>query len=604
MMMLSALPALLASLGSVSATVASPTPPQPAVLQLPLVDQDELAAALARLGASPNAEPIRIGHSRAGVPIDGLRLFAGDADAARPAILVVANLDGSRVFTTSLALDLARRLLKDEGAGRALLERADVYVVPRLDPDAAAARFLLPLHERLGNGRDRDTDRDGVAGEDGPTDIDGDGMVTMMRVLDPDGTWIEDPHDPRANVEADTTRGERGMWKLMVEGLDSDGDDLVAEDWTGDGAVNRNFPAGFTEHDGEAGLFPGDEPGARALMEFVLMHPELVAVMTLDGQDTLVDAPETADDPSSGGGRFFGPRTAPDGKVLASDAAVLASFGRTLSDLAKEHELDLVGGDAHLGGSFQRWAYEHRGILTLDCALWEMPTEAPEVEEDEAEPEEETEQPEAAEDSSAGEGETADHDETEEELDTWRDASDDAGRLAWVDATGEDHRFVDWTPFDHPTLGPVEIGGWAPYAHLEPPVEEHQKLVDVHYGLLCSLAETLPAPAIVSMTAEHLGKDLWRIEARLENDAVMPLPTRAASRARTAKPARATLVLPDGASLIAGETRTLVRRLDRDNPSELSWLVHTKKIDGLALELVNDITGRTARYAEVLEESR
>ncbi|MDF1799552.1 MAG: M14 family zinc carboxypeptidase [Planctomycetota bacterium] len=598
MMMLIALPALLASLGSVSATVASPTPPEPAPLQLPLLDQDELSAALARLGASPNAEPIRIGHSRAGVPIDGLRLFAGDPDAARPAILLVANLDGSRVFTTSLALDLARRLLEDEAAGRTLLERADVFVVPRLDPDAAAARFLLPLHERLGDGLDRDTDRDGVAGEDGPTDIDGDGMVTMMRVPDPDGAWIADPFDARANVEADTTRGERGMWKLMVEGFDQDGDDRVAEDWTGDGAVNRNFPAGFVEHDGEAGLFPGDEPGARALMEFVLAHPRLVAVMTLDGQDTLVDAPEKTDDPSSGGGRFFGPRTAPDGKVLASDAAVLADFGRTLKDLAKQHELELSGGAAHLGGSFQRWAYEHRGILTLDCSLWTMPTKAPKVEQ----PEAEAEEPEPVEE--GPEAATADHDETEEGPDTWREASDDVGRLAWVDATGEDHRFIDWTPFDHPTLGPVEIGGWAPYAHLEPPVDVHQKLADVHYGLLCSLANSLPSPAIVSLTAEHLGKDLWRVEARLENDAVMPLPTRAASRARTATPARANLVLPDGAHLIAGELRTLVRRLDRDNPSELSWLVHTKQLDGLALELVNDITGRTARYAEVKEESR
>ena len=29
--------------------------------------------------------------------------------------------------------------------------------------------------------------------------------------------------------------------------------------------------------------------------------------------------------------------------------------------------------------------------------------------------------------------------------------------------------FVDWSPFNHPSLGAVEIGGFGPYATTNPP---------------------------------------------------------------------------------------------------------------------------------------
>ena len=574
------LPALLGLVAWADpAPSASPTP-----ATLELLDQERVAAGLAELAADPRAEAFRVGISRAGLPIDGVKLSSGEGH--RPALLVLANLDADRVWTSALALELGRRLLADQEGGAALLAAADVYLVPRVDVDGAERRFELPLNPFLGTGLDRDTDRDGMAGEDGPVDVNGDGMVTMMRVPDVDGTWLADPHEPRASVEADPAHGERGLWKLMVEGLDADGDGEVAEDGPADGRLNHNFSAGFEDHGAEAGLFPGDEPGARALMDFVIGHPELVLVLTLDGQDTLVDAPDKEDADSAGPDVPFWMRSRelPDGRVLGGDADLLAGFGRTLVDLAEEHELDLAGGEALRGGSFQRWAYEHRGLVTLDLALWEMPTEAPEPEEpDEADGTDE------ADEATTRESE----DETTEEPDTWRDPSEDAGRLAWMDAVGAGHRFVDWQPFDHPTLGAVEVGGWAPFALSEPPAEVHAALVDVHYGLLTSLADAMPAPRIASLEAEHLGSGLWRVEARLENHGTLPVITATASRARTTKPARATLSLPEDATIIAGEARHLVRRLDRENPAELEWLVHADELDGLSLELTTEATGST-----------
>ena len=133
--------------------------------------------------------------------------------------------------------------------------------------DAAALRFQTPLLESTATGMGRDVDRDGLIGEDPPADINGDGLITWMRVPDVAGEYIADPFDARLTVKADGKHGERGMWKLIREGLDQDGDDEIAEDQPRDTELNRNFPAGYTPHTASGGLYGGSEPEARALMD-------------------------------------------------------------------------------------------------------------------------------------------------------------------------------------------------------------------------------------------------------------------------------------------------------------------------------------------------
>lgn len=575
------------------AAPAAPAPPVQEALRTGLErsPETEVAARIAELSALPHVERFRLGTSRAGHDIEGLQVRGTNDEAPlnRPAILVLGNLEGVRGTATTAVLALAEKLANGDEGAAALLAAATVYFVPQPNPDATLARLASPLFEQRATGTGRDTDRDGQVGEDPPADVDGDGLITWMRVPDPSGKWIADPHDPRANVEADSTHAERGMWKLVREGFDQDGDGEASEDAPLDAEVNANFPAGFEEHTAAGGLFGGDEPEARALMDFVLLHPELVLVITLDGQDTLVSAPETTPDPS-GGGRFsFGPRKMPDGKMLKSDADVVAELGRRFV----EHAEDAPKGPSHVAGSFQRWAYEHRGILTLDSVYWSMPTEAPKAEkaESEAEESEATEEVEEAEEIE------------EEKLDTWRKPSDDAGRLAWMDATGESWRFVDWKPFDHPQLGPVEIGGWAPYALTEPTVDAIEGLVEEQWLLLTGLADVLPRVEVAYFTAEELGGNLWRIEARLENPALLPLVTQAASRARTTTRAKVELELPKGASLIAGQTPEFVRRLDglgrSGNEAEFEWLVHAKDIERLTLTVTTRNAGTSSTRVEL-----
>ena len=178
---------------------------------LRLRDQTALQASLESLadahGDLVTLEPLAT--SRGKRAVTSIRLTGPGDASARPAVLLVANLEGPRVFSSAVALDHAWRLAEgyasDESV-RELLDTTVIHIVPRANPDAAAARFTQPLAERRASGPGVDDDRDGRQGEDPPSDVNGDGMITWIRVEDPEGAWREDPSDPRVLVEADRAK--------------------------------------------------------------------------------------------------------------------------------------------------------------------------------------------------------------------------------------------------------------------------------------------------------------------------------------------------------------------------------------------------------------
>ena len=354
----------------------APVEAPPAALEL--LDHARLARELKALAAAhPElVQLVKLGESRGGHAIEALRLAGkgGQDDPARPAILLVANVDGARVHASAVALHHARALAEgyagDAGV-QALLDSTTVFVVPRANPDAAEARFATPRVERRASGTGVDDDRDGRQGEDPPADLDGDGLVTWIRVPDPDGEWRAEATDARALVKAERVKGEAGVYRLWPEGRDLDKDERVAEDAPLDARVDRNFPAGWEAHAKEAGLFPTDEPETRALCDFVLAHPELALVVLYDAEDSLVaEIKGVSEEPSArpGGGRRS--TTASEG-VLESDAKLLGELGKRYRKATGV----TVKSEASDKGSFGRWCYEHRGLLVLATALWDIPLE-------------------------------------------------------------------------------------------------------------------------------------------------------------------------------------------------------------------------------------
>jgi len=103
---------------------------------------------------------------------------------SRPAIFVSANTEGVHLVGTEAALMLI---------------------------EAARNFFSKIRYERRTNNNPIDDDLDDLMDEDGPDDLNKDGLITKMRVKDPEGEWIPDPTDSRLMRKADPKKGEKGI---------------------------------------------------------------------------------------------------------------------------------------------------------------------------------------------------------------------------------------------------------------------------------------------------------------------------------------------------------------------------------------------------------
>ena len=196
-------------------------------------------AALTRRAAARGGGVPRPGEAGAARQDDaGARGLAGDPRHGRgvespatrkPAILIVANLEADHVVGSQVALGLIEQVAARPGLERRL-ERCTIYVVPRLNPDGAERVLGRPRGEFRTNLQPLDRDRDGRSGEDGPDDINGDGLVLRMRVKDGKATLVPDSADPRLLRKADPAKGERPVYSEYAEGIDNDRDGKLNED--------------------------------------------------------------------------------------------------------------------------------------------------------------------------------------------------------------------------------------------------------------------------------------------------------------------------------------------------------------------------------------
>ncbi|HYW78776.1 MAG TPA: M14 family zinc carboxypeptidase, partial [Thermoguttaceae bacterium] len=253
-------------------------------------DYETLRLQLESIADSRYATLRSLGRTQGGRDVFLLSIGAKQADKV-PAILVLGNVEPSHLLGSELAVRLARQLVDraaTDKSVRRLLGTTTVYIIPRPAPDASEAFFRRPYWERSGNERPTDDDRDGLVDEDGPDDLDGDGLITMMRIEDPSGPYMPHPDDPRILIEADPKQGEQGRYRLEIEGRDNDNDERQGEDPAGGVAFNRNFTFRYPFYGQAAGPHQVSEPETRAVADFAFAHPNIVAVLTFTPEDNLM----------------------------------------------------------------------------------------------------------------------------------------------------------------------------------------------------------------------------------------------------------------------------------------------------------------------------
>ena len=219
---------------------------------------------------------------------DMLMIEIGKSGAGVPAVLVAANLSGTVPAATEAALSLASRIAADASLSSALTW----YIVPMGNPDAYSRWFSKPLYLDPGNATPFNDDKDDQTDEDGYNDLDGNGIITQMRVKTPDGTLIPVAGEPRLMRKADPVKGETGIYKLYSEGIDDDGDGQYNEDSPGGTNVNVNFPHLFRSFDTRSGLYPGSAPESGALLKFAFAHPEIAMVFSFGSTNFLLSPPQ------------------------------------------------------------------------------------------------------------------------------------------------------------------------------------------------------------------------------------------------------------------------------------------------------------------------
>lgn len=198
-----------------------------------------------------------------------------------PAVLVVANFEGNVPISSLGALYLADLVLEKKDAYANLTW----YIVPDGDPDALLRYFSKPLYMDSRNILPHNDDLDELTDEDGFNDLDGNGIITQMRVKDPAGEWMVVEGDPRTMRLADNTKGEKGVYKLYTEGLDDDGDGQYNEDGLGGTNPGINFSHLFHSGTESGGLWPGSTPETYYLMKFVFEHPEIAMTFSFGSTD-------------------------------------------------------------------------------------------------------------------------------------------------------------------------------------------------------------------------------------------------------------------------------------------------------------------------------
>jgi len=248
---------------------------------------------------------LTVGKTPGGRSLYVVRVAApGGADPdSRPAVFVGANIAGYHNAGSEAALDLIQTLLAAPAGSPAakLLVSSTFYVAPALNPDAHDAIFGKPRARRGGDDMKVDHDVDGLEGEDPADDLNGDGLITRMRIADPAGGWLADSTDPRVLVKADSMEQRPGAYRVVSEGRDDDGDGDYNEDGADGVWPDKNFPHAFPYSTPEAGPWSSYAPESKALMDFLLGHRNVALAVVYGPANNLLAAPQ-----SLGGGGDLG----------------------------------------------------------------------------------------------------------------------------------------------------------------------------------------------------------------------------------------------------------------------------------------------------------
>ena len=450
---------------------------------------------------------------------------ATGAHADKPAFWADGNIHAAELTASTAVLYYLHRLVIGHGLDDPithLLDTRTVYLCPRLNPDGAELALAdKPRHIRSSTRRYpfEEDPVDGLTVED----VDGDGRILFMRMPDPHGGFKKSHQDPRLMVPRQPGEFGGEYYRVIPEGLIENYDGLtinVNKDAEGLD-LNRNFPALWRQEFEQvgAGAYPASEPEVRAMVDFVLEHPNIGAAISYHTHSGVILRPMG---------------TMSDDDMIPEDLWSIKRFSALGTELTgypsvsiwhdfKYHPKETIGGT-------QDWLYEHLGALFWVVELW-APNKAAGI--------------------------------TEYKWVDWyreHPVEDDLKLLKWSDEECDGQAHVAWRPFLHPQLGEVEIGGWDKMNFWRnPPPHLREREVARFPDWMTQIALSLPKLELLRTEVRALGPDTWRVRFAVANSGW--LPAYVSKRALARKTVRGVIFeihLPDAdptVSLVSGKPR-------------------------------------------------
>jgi murein tripeptide amidase MpaA len=402
----------------------------------------------------------------------------------KPGFYIDAQIHAEEHATSATALYAIWYLLTNYGTDEdctRLLDSQVFYVIPRINPDGAEYSLKEPYHPWCGNGRF-------LPGEDRidgliPQDINGDGYIVNMRVPDPKGEWKKSPTEPRLMVQREP--GEEGgeYYRVYPEGMIRDYDGVHVKIVPGnDGNMNRNFPINWSPQEYGAGLYPFSEPEAMGMGQVILNHPNICGMCAYHTHGGIILRPSMMKMDAD-----MSPRDLALYKDLGAVGTRITGYPTisTYEDFTPDKT-------KARHGSLKDWVYEKMGIICFSTELWDLER-------------------------------TAGVDKKGYYNLGPRDAETQEKIFRWVLENVGDHGFRDWEAFDHPQLGPVEIGGMVYiWSYRNPPGRLLEEIC--HKNTIFNLRHAAAAPrvAVDEVTVQALGADLFKVTAVVSNHGYLP----------------------------------------------------------------------------------
>lgn len=497
-------------------------------------EYSNFAAQSSRLSALAKAYPgltnlTSIAKTNGGKDIWLLTIGTGKTET-KPAIAVIGGTEGTHLLGTEMAIGFAETLLKGSNTDsiKNRLAKTTYYVFPNMSPDAMEQYFGKLKYERTGNATETDDDRDGKLNEDGFDDLDGNGKITMMRIESPIGEYKMHPDDARVMIKADASKGERGKYLLLTEGIDNDKDGNLNEDGEGGIAFNKNLTYLHKTFGAGSGDFPASEKETRAMLDFLFDAFNVYAVVSF-GSNNNLSTPVN-----------YNPIAARE-RILAGYLEPDARVNGMVSDLYNKvtgtKDAPRAGS---AGGDVLSWGYFHYARYSFSTPGWWVPKAKPDTARKEK-----------------------------------AFSIDDpvANYLRWSQQQGISS-FTDWKEVTHPDYPnqKVEVGGLDPYVLINPPYKMVGDIVKKHTDFLLKLSAQQAEIDVVNLKTEKLGNGLTRVSLDVINKGGLSTHSKLGERSYFLKKLKVA-VQTDKQQIVGGRKITLLPSLEAASSQSFSWLI-------------------------------